>query len=378
MAPSRQFRAAALSAALCCLAAWPAATGQPESLHRRLYVASPGIRNYVEFGGIGVLVFDVDHGHRFVKRIPVPQIQQGEVVENVKGIAANALTDRLYVSTIRRLICLDLKSEKVLWSRASEEGCDRMALSPDGKVMYLPTLEKAFWHVIDALTGEVISKVSPDSGSHNTVFGPDGKWCYLAGLRSPLLTISDAEKHRSARVVGPFSAAIRPFTVNGSQTLCFVNVNELLGFEVGDIPTGTKLCRVEVAGFQKGTPKRHGCPSHGIGLTPDETELWLADAANQRMHVFDATVIPPRQKVSLPLREQPGWVTFSIDGRYAYPSTGEVFETSTKKQLTALADEEGRQVHSEKMLEIQLRGSDPIRTGDQFGSGRMERSPALR
>src|SRR5207245_1157407 len=37
---------------------------------RRLYVAVPGVRNYLEYGGHGLLVFDVDHGHRFVKRIP--------------------------------------------------------------------------------------------------------------------------------------------------------------------------------------------------------------------------------------------------------------------------------------------------------------------
>ena len=30
--------------------------------HRFLYVAEPGIRNYVEHGGIGVLVFDIDNG----------------------------------------------------------------------------------------------------------------------------------------------------------------------------------------------------------------------------------------------------------------------------------------------------------------------------
>ncbi len=27
-----------------------------------LYVATPGIRNYVEYGGVGVLVFDADNG----------------------------------------------------------------------------------------------------------------------------------------------------------------------------------------------------------------------------------------------------------------------------------------------------------------------------
>ena len=55
-----------------------------------------------------------------------------------------------------------------------------------------------------------------------------------------------------------------------------------------------------------GPVKRHGCPSHGIGLTPDEKELWVADAANQRVHIFDATVMPPRQVASITLRDEPG------------------------------------------------------------------------
>lgn len=35
-----------------------------------LYVASPGTRNYVEYGGAGILVFDIDNGYKFVRRIP--------------------------------------------------------------------------------------------------------------------------------------------------------------------------------------------------------------------------------------------------------------------------------------------------------------------
>ena len=30
-----------------------------------LYVAVPGIRNYVEYGGVGILVYDMDHDHKF-------------------------------------------------------------------------------------------------------------------------------------------------------------------------------------------------------------------------------------------------------------------------------------------------------------------------
>ena len=32
--------------------------------------------------------------------------------------------------------------------------------------------------------------------------------------------------------------------------------------------------------------------------------------------------------VRIALREQPGWVTFSLDGKFAYPSTGEVIDTA--------------------------------------------------
>src|SRR5689334_17767946 len=55
-----------------------------------LYVATPGIRNYLEYGGIGVLVFDIAKGYQFVKRIPTWTIPAGQEAENVKGIAASA------------------------------------------------------------------------------------------------------------------------------------------------------------------------------------------------------------------------------------------------------------------------------------------------
>ena len=89
------------------------------------------------------------------------------------------------------------------------------------------------------------------------------------------------------------------------------------------------LHRVEVTGYQKGTVKRHGCPSHGIALTPDERELWLADCANSAIHVFDATAMPPKQVASLPMRDCVGWVSFSMDGKVAYSSTGEMIDVAT-------------------------------------------------
>jgi hypothetical protein len=335
-----------------------------------LYVAVPGVRNYLEYGGHGVLVYDVEANHKLLRRIPARGFDEKGAPLNVKGICASAATGRLYVSTLRFLTCFDLLTDKILWERPYEGGCDRMATSPDGRFIYLPSLEKEHWHVVDGASGEIIRKLSPDSGAHNTVVSLDGRWAFLAGLKSPLLRVADTRDHRIVREVGPFGNMVRPFTVNGKASLCFVNVNDLLGFEVGDLNTGKVLHRVVVSGFSKGPVKRHGCPSHGVGLTPDETELWLTDATNERLHVFDATVMPPKPVTSIKLRDQPGWVTFSIDGRLAYPSTGEVIEVKSRKILTQLADENGAPVQSEKMLEIDFRGARPVRAGDQFGLGR--------
>ncbi len=341
------------------------------SEQRLLYVAAPGIRNYLEYGGHGVLVFDIDKGHKFVRRIPSAGLDEKGVPRNVKGICAHAGTRRLFLSATHTLASIDLVTEKLLWEKPFEGGCDRMSITADGKEIYLPSFEKDFWNVVDAGTGGLIRRIeTPDTGAHNTVVDAGGKHAYLAGLRSPLLRVVDTKSREVIKSVGPFSSGIRPFTVNGAGTLCYVNVNGLLGFESGDLVTGKMLHRVEVQGFPMGPVKRHACPSHGIGLTPDEKEIWIADGHNQHVHYFDVSVQPPEQLGSIKLRDDPGWVTFSIDGRYAYPSTGEVIEVATRRIVATLEDEEARQVGSEKMLQIDFANGLPVRNGDQFGLGR--------
>ena len=334
-----------------------------------LYVAEPGVRNYVQYGGVGVLVFDIDHGYKFVKRIPTWDSPAGKEPENVKGIAANAATGRLYVTTFNRMGAFDIATGRKIWDRAYEAGCDRMAISPDGKLLYVPSFEGPHWNVVNAETGDVITKIVTKSGSHNTIYSLDGSRVYMAGLQSTYLSVADTKTHTVVQTVGPFSKPIRPFTVNGRGTLVFVNVNDLPGFEVGDLQSGKVLCRVEFPNYKPGPLKRHGCPSHGIALTPDEKELWAVDGANNSIHIYDATVMPPTPIVTIPLRDFPGWISFSIDGRQAYSSTGEIIDATTKKVIATLTDETGRQVQSEKLLELVFDNGKVVRAGNQFGVG---------
>src|SRR5438105_15756582 len=100
-----------LSAALLM----PAAAAQQK--HRFLYAALPGVGggNNLKYGGAGILVFDIDRGHKFVKRVPL----QGAAPENarqeaIKGIAAHAGDARLYVSTSRRVAAYDLMTDTLV------------------------------------------------------------------------------------------------------------------------------------------------------------------------------------------------------------------------------------------------------------------------
>ena len=67
----------------------------------------------------------------------------------------------------------------------------------------------------------------------------------------------------------------------------------------------------------------------------------------------------------------PGWVTFSLDGKYAYPSSGDVIDVKTRKVLLTLQDEFYNNVSSEKMVEIHIEGNKAVMADDQFGLGRV-------
>lgn len=337
---------------------------------RYLYVATPGIRDYLGYGGHGILVFDLDNNHRFVRRIPTRGLHPDGRPSNVKGVAVSVALNSIYITTIEGLQRIDLATDKIVWEKNFEGGCDRMAVSPDGKTMYLPSFEKDFWNVVDCETGEIIKKIQVVKRAHNTLYGLSGQHVYMADIASPILFVANPVSHTIEKKVGPFGNFVRPFTVNGVESLAYVTVDSLLGFEVGDLNTGQKLARIEVQGWNMGPVRRHGNPSHGIGLTPDEKEIWLCDGFNMRMHIFSAKS-PYQQLTTIPVQDMPGWITFSLDGKYAYPSSGEVIDVRTRKILLTLQDDQYNNVSSEKMVEIHMNGKKAVKIGDQFGVGRV-------
>src|SRR5215216_2988341 len=79
-----------------------------DTIKRYLYVAVPGIRDYPGYGGHGILVFDIDNHHRFVKRIITKGFHPDNTPSNVKGIAVSVALNSIFISTIESLQRIDL------------------------------------------------------------------------------------------------------------------------------------------------------------------------------------------------------------------------------------------------------------------------------
>jgi len=127
---------------------------------RYLYVAVPGGGNESEYRGVGILVYDIDNGHTFVKRIPTWPVATGQQPEQVRGIAAHARTKRLFISTVKRLAAFDLVTDKIVWEKTHDGTCcDRLALSPDAATIYAPAFGAPKWYVIDVATGSLLATI---------------------------------------------------------------------------------------------------------------------------------------------------------------------------------------------------------------------------
>lgn len=316
-----------------------------------------------------VYVYDIDNGHQFLRKFEVPG------TGSYKGISADPKRGKLYLSSYvgDQFVCVDLKNEKVDWSLPINGYPDSQAMTPDGKFIYLPKRHGRGWDVIDADLKKVVAFIPvPYGNPHNTWCSKDGSKMYLAALGNENLYVADVKTHSIIKTVGPFQPnpengwgwisntingpkGIRPFAVSDDDRYCYVNMDGILGYEIGDLETGKRIGRVEVQGFKK-IRGNHLTTSHGVNIPPSQKEVWVSNDAGPYVHVFDRTVTPHRQIADIRLNRKNGWITFGIDGTYCYPSSGDVIETATKKIVAQL-------VESEKLVEVQFENGRPIRAG---------------
>ena len=326
-----------------------------------------------------VYVYSIDQANRLVQTVSLPQIGT-----SIHGVVASPRTGRLYIAYGQQkppggsLLAYDLRRGRVLWHRTYSFGIDSMADQPRTDAGSTCPQAKERRTALGASSPPPNGRPSGRSiagpiGAHNTIMGAGGRYLYLGGVDYPYLEVASTATRQVVQKIGPLNGpGVRPFTINGSQTLAFTTAKSFLGFQVSSITTGKVLYTVPVPGFSFDPKTFKRTPDHGIALSPDERRLYLIDTPNGYVHVFDVQGLPaspPQLIASIKLKHAPpndGWLQTSRNGRYLYVGrSGDVIDTRTDKIVAyrpALAS-------TANFLEIDWRHGRPIATTSRYGIG---------
>jgi hypothetical protein len=342
------------------------------STSRTLYAVnqSPATRGSIS-------VYDIDRGHNLLKTIPTISN-----VDDVKGVAVSAATGKLYVayrtrSGVGMIYSLSIYDHAVLWNRVIDPNVDRLSIHPNGRLLYVPTWEGGsadYINVLDADSGDVIRKVYFSNRSHDTQFplsGPLFQETKATDGSGHYLYLVDPSSYAVSRI-GPYSGILGPYAVDGMSRHAVSNVNGLWGMQVADIKTG-QIISANIPDHPTGEPGL----LHGIGWTPDESEVWESSSYSDP-HIYVWSMLDPmapKLKEQLSLSSQRGahWLTFDLKGDYAYVAPTKNSDDGTEIFNARTHTSVGLIGSSEDMIEIDFTNGRISRVGDQYGIGRVAR-----
>jgi DNA-binding beta-propeller fold protein YncE len=317
---------------------------------------------------------------RLVERVRIPEFH------SLRGVAVDPRSATVYASVGGNggssgnggLVAYDLLTHRVLWQRSFKTGSDSLAITPNGRTLYVPEGERTMsdrWYVVDARDGRVSGAIHAAPGPHNTIASRDGTKVYLGPRNSRFLLVASTKTNKVVLKVGPLKPGVRPFTVDEARGLAYTTATGFLGFQVSSLRTGRVLQTVPIH-----FPWRHslGTPSHGIALTPDGRTLAVIDVPNSYVHVFDVSQLPPRHVADARLthsmhgKESPcggdcgraGWMQYGLDGRYLWVADdGNVISAATNRVVAyvpALAN-------SRYLFELDWLDGQPVGSGGRSG-----------
>ena len=324
--------------------------------------------------GVSISVYDIVAEHRLIKTIhTVPG------VGDVRGVAANAVTGKLYIAYIDvsgtgMVYCLNIYDDTILWNRPISPGVDRPAINPNGQLLYVPTSEGGsadFINVVDANSGEIVRKVHFSNRSHDTLYplsGPIFQETKANDGTGNYLYLIDPKSYAVSRV-GPYSGILGPYAVDSSSSYVVNNVMNLWGMQAADLKTG----QIITASLPDHPPGDPGL-LHGIGWSPSQSEVWESSSWNDpHVYVWEMNnPMAPVLKQTLTLQSGRGshWLTFDIKGYYGYVAPNknssdgtEIFNTRTHVSIGLIGS-------TEDMIEIDFVDGKISRVGDQYGIGR--------
>jgi DNA-binding beta-propeller fold protein YncE len=333
-----------------------------------------------------VSVYDIDHGFKLIETFTLPGTSQG-----VRGVAVSPVTHMMFVSYggdgggngNGSVLAYDLVARRVVWNAHLSTGIDSSAVSPDGKLLYMPDGELSSngnWYILSTATGSVVGKIeTPGSGPHDGVMSADGKLLVLGERNYSHLLVYSTQTGKLQANIGPLAGGVRPNTINGSDSIAFTTATGSDGFQVESISGGKVLYTKSFASCEG----PFSTCSHGISLSPDNNQVYVIDTVHKAVQAWDvhgvAQGLAPTHVATIPVDGlqgsekgcaydcgRDGWLQHTLDGRFVLVGdAGDVIETATHRVVARVEN----LLNTRKFVEIDWSGGRPVASSGRQGIG---------
>ena len=262
---------------------------------------------------------------------------------HVHGMAVQADGTRLFTTSEldNTLRILDPSTGKLINEIKLTGRPNQCAVTSDGKYVAVPIRDGDAVDIVEVAQAKVV-KVLPLKGPHNAFNAGSNRYLFASSMDSDAIQTIDLETmDYSANT--PVSGVPRPFVVTRDGRLMYVALSDLHGFVIVDIAAKKVIRRVEIPAEHAHPHQRPNEPintlTHGLALTPDESELWVTSLLDDAMYVYDVKA----QKIvgHVPTGNGPNWVAFSPDGKYVCVSNADsddvsIIDVKARKEVTRL------------------------------------------
>ena len=304
----------------------------------RIYVGNAG----------ATTVSVIDHDSReVIKTIDIGAKHHGSVPSH-RG-------DRIYMTTedSGEVVAVDTGSNEILWRVKAGATLHEPSITHDDRFVFAPDFRGGRIAIVDTQLGKLVDEVKmidPDTGEpfdglHNTYEMADGCHMLSMSILGESMIKIDMNTREIVRIYR-LNGQPRPAAITRDMSTIFVQLSELNGFIAVDLETGRELKRIEWP-FEGEPPEKVDpwTPSHGMGLTLDEREIWAASSFTSQLYAYSVPELEELAVVDVGVL--PNWMALSKDGKILYATSQ---EPAKERGTVAVIDTASREVV--KLIEV--------------------------
>jgi len=298
-------------------AAWAASAAEAQDRETRLYVQNTLSRD--------ITVIDAE------RLDVIDRIFVGDYTDDVaaapdgRTLYANAQIHGGNPFTVRanhqgKVIAYDTQDHEIRWSVGVEGSPHHLAVSPDGRRLYVPLHDRHYLLVIDTRTGEILDRWWAVIGFHGAQVSADGSRLYLGNMITDTLWAYDTSTGTVAARYN-FGDGVRPIAFGPEERRVYVQLSRLHGFQVLDLASGEIARTVRLPELPADLALPRNFPhtyNHGIARTPDARYLLAAGSLTDYVAVFSYPDLVLVETVDV--GEEPNWIVVDDASRRAFVS----------------------------------------------------------